>query len=592
VIVEGLERREADGAIERSATFRWNDGEATVRVAVPAELAGDPDDASPFAPLALLLAMARGEDLVVDGPVSPLQLRGLDRARELYLAWAPLHPSTIEVAEEREPERRATDVACLLSRGVDSTYSAAVPRAHPGPLARLIFIKGFEPMHDADVVDEEARRAALVAERIGLPLTLVSATFLDAVVPPIGNLDDATAPMLALSALMLGGGVGTVVIPSSDSAVTMGPNGTGPALDPLLSTEAVALAYDSTALGRVDKGLWLARERPDLLAELKVCFHERGPANCGRCQKCLLTMATLVAADALEHAHQFPDEIDVDALREKKIRGAQPLIEWATLARELERTGRAPELLEIVRERIAEPGRPYPGAPMRKDTPDFRARHFRVLDAGIRWRAPWPPVADYAAPPGLGLVRAVDERAGRHVYGVGRVPAGEVAGELGSVPRDAAEDLEPLWATASGHLTTTDVPIAPARASLGAAARWVLAPLAWRRSGTPLAARSRATLSRARSLVRDAPPQPGEPLAAVGHLHRHVAPGRLPLFSALHPVTGDQLLSTSEWEANDLGYGEPALLGYIDEAAPVTGTLELARPPVPWASHFGRRVRS
>lgn len=592
MIVEGLETREADGAIERSANFRWNGGESTLRVAVPDELAGDPDDASPFAPLALLLAMVRGEDLVVDATVSSRQLRGLHGARELYLAWAPLHPSAIEVAEERELERRSDDVACLLSRGVDSTYSAAVPRAHPGPLARLVFIKGFEPAHDAEVEAEEARRAALVAERVGLPLTIVRASFLDAVVHAIGNLDDVTAPMLALSALMLGGGVGTVVIPSSDSTLTMGPNGTSPVLDPLLSTEAVALEYDSTALGRVEKTLWLARERPELLAELKVCFHVNAPGNCGECQKCLLTMCTLVAADALGQAHQFPDAVDLDLLRTKTIRGAQPLIEWATVVRELERTERAPELHALLRKLIEQPGRPYPGAPMRDHTPDFRVRHFRMLDAAIHWRAPWPPVAEYAPPPGLGLVRAVDERAGRHVYGIGRVPAGELAGELGSVPRDAAEDLEPLWATAGGYLTTAAAPIGAARASRATAARWALAPLGWRGTGASFAGRLQALLARARRLMRDARPHPGEPLAAVGHLHRHVAPGRLPLFSALHPVTGDQLLGTSEWEATDMGYGEPVLLGYVDEVAPVTGTLELARPPVPWASRFGRRVRA
>jgi hypothetical protein len=592
VIVDRLQTRETGDAIERSAVFRWNGGEAPVSVAVPAELAGEADDASPFVPLALLLAMVRGEDLVVDGPVSPLQLRGLTRVRELYLAWAPLYPASVEVAEERAPARRSSEVACLFSRGVDSTYSAAVPRSYPGSLSRLIFIDGFEPAHDAEVDAEEARRAGLVAERLGLPLAVVFARFLDALLPAVGNLDDATAPMLALSALMLGGAAGTVLVPSSDSTETLGPNGTSPVLDPLLSTEAVSLEYDSTALGRVEKGLWLARERPDLLAELKVCFHVNGPGNCGQCQKCLLTMCTLVAAGALGEAHQLPDEIDLDVLRAKQMRGLQPRVEWSTVTRELGETGRAPELHALLLEMLARPGRPYPGAPVRDDTPDFRSRHFRVVDAVTHHRLPWPPREEYAPPPGLGLVRAVDARAGRHVYGVGRLPAGEIAGELGSVPRDAAEDLEPLWATAGGHLTTAAKPTVSWRRRSGIGAlRWALAPLAWRGTGESAGARARAALRRAGSLLGGPPTRPAEPLGVVGHLHRHEAPGRLPLLSALHPVTGDQLLCTSAAEATDMGYGEPALLGYIDAVAPLTGTLEPARPPVPWASRFGRRVR-
>jgi hypothetical protein len=65
----------------------------------------------------------------------------------------------------------------------------------------------------------------------------------------------------------------------------------------------------------------------------------------------------------------------------------------------------------------------------------------------------------------------------------------------------------------------------------------------------------------------------------------------VPIFSALHPATGDQLLATSEWEAVDLGYGEAELLGYADRQAPVTGRLGVEPRDLPWASRLGRRIR-
>ena len=301
MIVDRIEAREVGDAIERSAAFRWSGGETRVRIEVPAELAGEPADASPFLPLALLPAMCRGEDVTVDGPVSPRLLRGAARARELYRAWCPpLHASAIEVGDERECAPRSSQIASFFSRGVDSTYSAAAPRSHPGPLSRLVFIDGFDPLHDDEVRAEEIRRARAAAERIGLPLTVLSARFFEVVAASIGNADDITSPMLALCALALAGGAGTVLIPSSDSAQTLGPQGTNPVLDALFSTEAVTIETDSVALGRVAKGLWLARERPDLLAELKVCFNENRPDNCGRCSKCLLTMVTLRAAGRLD----------------------------------------------------------------------------------------------------------------------------------------------------------------------------------------------------------------------------------------------------------------------------------------------------
>jgi hypothetical protein len=101
----------------------------------------------------------------------------------------------------------------------------------------------------------------------------------------------------------------------------------------------------------------------------------------------------------------------------------------------------------------------------------------------------------------------------------------------------------------------------------------------------------RAAIERIAGLPRRGYPTQGEPLARVASIHREDAPGRVALLSAIHPITGDQLLTTSEWEPNDLGYGEPELLGYLDALAPVTGSLELRRRDVPWASHFGRRVR-
>jgi hypothetical protein len=78
----------------------------------------------------------------------------------------------------------------------------------------------------------------------------------------------------------------------------------------------------------------------------------------------------------------------------------------------------------------------------------------------------------------------------------------------------------------------------------------------------------------------------------IGYLHANDGPGRRALFSSIHPVTGDQLLSTSEHEGNDMGYLETTKLGYLLERAPMTTVLGI-RPgmTVPWASRFARRAR-
>jgi len=65
----------------------------------------------------------------------------------------------------------------------------------------------------------------------------------------------------------------------------------------------------------------------------------------------------------------------------------------------------------------------------------------------------------------------------------------------------------------------------------------------------------------------------------------------VPLYSSHHPVTGDQLLSSSEWEGSDMGYVGTQLLGWLEPGAPITGGVEADRPPLPWASRLGRTAR-
>jgi hypothetical protein len=300
-------------------------------------------------------------------------------------------------------------------------------------------------------------------------------------------------------------------------------------------------------------------------------------------------MATLRTTGMLAAATRFPDVLDLDLLRQRPAR-LHARIEYIPLLDELE-DGHDPELREAILDVLAQPMWTYPGPPMRRDTPGFRSRDGARVVSIVRDGLPWPPPAPDAAPPGLGLVRAVDRERGRHVYGVGRVPPGELVGELGSLPRDQTEGLEPLYITSSGRLVTEPTS-RPSAGGLRTAARWAAAPLGWRGSGIAPRTRVRAVAERSARIARRRGADGGEPVARVASIHVHPTPSRLPLFSAVHPVTGDQLLTTDRLEAADLGYGDAELLGYLDPSAPVTGRLGTERRDVPWGSHLGRRVRS
>jgi hypothetical protein len=173
VIVDGFEERELDGLLERSARVRWNGGEFRMRFAVPPELAPKELDASPFMSTALLPAMAFHEDLVVDGPVSPLLLRQVDAIMRIYHGWAPgLRRCSVRVADERAGEPVKERLGSLFSRGVDSFFTALHPRPTGNP-ELLVFCSTFDPFEEETARAKQRSSARAAAAAIGLPLAEV-----------------------------------------------------------------------------------------------------------------------------------------------------------------------------------------------------------------------------------------------------------------------------------------------------------------------------------------------------------------------------------------------------------------------------------
>lgn len=195
-----------------------------------------------------------------------------------------------------------------------------------------------------------------------------------------------------------------------------------------------------------------------------------------------------------------------------------------------------------------------------------------------------------------GLVRSVDYGARRHRVGVGADPGGERRWELGALlDRDPGSGI-PAWTDDAGRLHTggyaaTDFPFSVRRTL-----KWVAAPAAWSGFGR--------RVPRVRAVARRAAEAPVRAIRSVtggsaadttaripqGWLLPEDGPHRVPIYSALHAATSDQLVTRDPSEARDLGYESLRMLGYALAVAPITGTL--ARPDVgiPWGSHFGQAL--
>lgn len=637
MIVDQLESHAAeDGRVRRSARLRWIGGEFRLWAEVPDGFQPPEEDATALLLVALPLALYRGEDLQLDGAVSAQTLRQTERIQTILAAWDPaVRRCRVRVAHELALRQAADGNGCLLSRGVDSMYSAIA--SHTPPLTHLVFCDTLTPLQSQRVRIEERRIVEKLASLIGLPVLRISTNLRDPGAQLI-DYQDMHGAGIAFMAHSLSGGLGRVVVPSGLTYAVAGPAGSHPLLDPLFGSEWLVLDHHGLELGRTGKLEAILEHCPELLAHLKVCYTEASVGNCGGCRKCLWTMIALQAAGALEHASLFPAEIDLDGLALLRVAGL-PLTEfWMQAAESL---GDAPEdrrVREAVRRMLHRSVRPSlpdrargalawiagtseHAAPYWSTSPSGHFRHqTNAAIAALRAGKPYPYGVESATPqpspawsvgplepdwgPPLspssahvGLLRMLDARGRRHRYAAGVIAPidGLVRiGELGALLRDPGDGRVPVWISAEGRVSTDSYDPSPAPLAARTVFRWTLAPLSWRR----LASRTsllRELLRRATD-ARDAVCRAGlltasdAPSAApvlVGYLRRSPQEGAVALYSAIHPVNADQLLSTDASESSDLGYNAPVLLGFLEADAPASGTLGVSRPRVPWASRLG-----
>ena len=280
----------------------------------------------------LPVAMSHGWQLELPGELSPRLREGLDSAQAVLAGWWQ-DWARVEVtargAPSDPPASADRGVACFFTGGVDSFYSVLTEIER---LDAVIFVHGF----DIALADEARRErvAASLRQAAGeLDLELIEAET---------NIKDLTWPgckwgfhahgaALASVALLAGDRFREVLIPATHTYRDLYPWGSHALLDPLWSTEAVEIAHHG-ALARTRKVAKLARIR-DALKHLRCCFEEpaAGKVNCGHCEKCLRTMASLRIMGALERCATLPHELPLREIRRMPVLGRG----WATLIRDL-----------------------------------------------------------------------------------------------------------------------------------------------------------------------------------------------------------------------------------------------------------------
>jgi hypothetical protein len=342
----GLRREDTAEGSRVAATVEWEDSgrparEVRVEVA-PALGPALAEELDGFAVAAAVVAQHHGERrLRVEGTLCPRLVEGLAAATRLLARWfASTAPApVIECSRGTAPRFPPPDprAAIFLSGGVDSLYAVArnredCPRDHPASYRDAIVVDGY--IFDAPDATPRARdywrrtrsATSAFAAAAGLETIFVRTN--------LRSLDDdfglfaakGHAAFLAAIAHLLSRRVSSATIAAGLDVRSLQPWGSHPILDSLYSGSALSFRHEGIEAARVEKTERLARW-PEALASLMVCTEgplRDGSLNCGRCEKCLRTLAALgpaAAAAKFERTEVTPEAI----------RGADPgLNAWAT----------------------------------------------------------------------------------------------------------------------------------------------------------------------------------------------------------------------------------------------------------------------
>ncbi|RYG26147.1 hypothetical protein EON82_04475 [bacterium] len=301
------------------------------------ELTGGPVLPSPemisaaFVAACFPTAVWLGEDISVDVPVDADLLL---RLPVLARGMARLHHRARAIEVHAEPARSEPPsgrvVGASFSGGADSFYTLMTNRDPGGltPVGALVTGLGFDPPHNdnekQDLVLERLRRVSYELELQHFAIRTNFRLFFDPYADP-SRVTQGTC--LVAFAFLLAGDIHSYLVPSSAPIDRLYRWSSHALLDGAWLSGHVRTISDGWDIHRNDKVLQIAGW-PLALEVLRVCAVGNAVDNCGKCEKCLRTMALLEVAHRAEQAPTFPRRIDAKAIRDIQVKQIRKLYWW------------------------------------------------------------------------------------------------------------------------------------------------------------------------------------------------------------------------------------------------------------------------
>lgn len=277
--------------------------------------------ATPTAAVLATLAAARGEDLVIEGPVDTRAAEGAADVARLLAGWWGTDSPKIEFETTSDSVHGGDGVGLFFSRGVDSWSTLLdLLDADPGKrVTHLIAVQHGDARYrpvDAAIID--GHRA--VAAELGLELVPM-ATTARVLLDPLQPWVRVAGPTLVATGLTAGSGLGCLVYSGVAPLGVPIRSGSDPEVISRLSTTGTEVIVGNPDRFRHERIAHVAA-RPFARDRLQVCWEGLTAGNCGVCSKCLTTMSGLLLAGDPDPSRGFDVGIDVERVRATRLKAA------------------------------------------------------------------------------------------------------------------------------------------------------------------------------------------------------------------------------------------------------------------------------
>jgi len=272
------------------------------------------------------MAMFFKEDIHVQGRVSSTLLYNLREYQRILHFWAPndFQPCeiTCDIIDEQPVDQNRSGALSSYSGGIDSTFTLWSHLARNEPLKNFqvthaMYIRGFDTVEeDAKTQDLKIKKYSELTSKNGIELIVVEtntnsfhqfdagmknyytmsstlasvAVFFENVIPHFYFSSDNTHDYEMLSII-------------------------SHQLLPLFSTEKMHMSVFGASVNKLQK-MQAISQWEDTHTRLVCCFeYPNGLQNCGKCEKCVCTMAGLKMVGILETYTTFPPKLSRHLLR-------------------------------------------------------------------------------------------------------------------------------------------------------------------------------------------------------------------------------------------------------------------------------------